>query len=138
MRPSIIATAAQNIDFVIGLWPLFRRIECAVRTKGKTLRVAVAIGEDMTPHAVEFRIVGGYGTFLCQAQRFADIGRIISSCDLSRRWQALGFRWQAPICQLVVPHVADRVIEHAVLPKFQPSGVVVRPGGQSFEQRFLV
>jgi hypothetical protein len=79
-------------------------------------------------HAVENRIVLRNRAVGRNAQRLADIGREIGGIDFRLRWQALRLDRQADIAALVMPLVAQRVIEVAVGAKLQAPRIVVVSG----------
>ena len=126
IRPSIISTRTQYIHLVIGLWPLFRRIQRAIRPKIQSLRIPVPIGEDMTDNPVNLRIILRNAPVQIHPQRLTHIRHKILRRHLFGRWNPLRLRRQTEIPQLVIPLIPKRQIQFPVRPDLHaPRHVVI-------------
>ena len=125
MRPAIIATGDEDIHLVIGLGALLGSIERAVGCEVDALHIAVAVGEDVTAHALDLRIVLGNRTIQIEPQRLALVGNEVLGGELVGGRQPLCFDRDAPVAELVFAAIADGVVELAVRPDLHPARIVV-------------
>src|SRR5687767_4756224 len=74
VRPAVIGAAFQDVDLVVGFWPLFRLVEGSVRTEVDSLRVAVTVSKNVTDNTINLRVIPGDGAVEIHPQRFACVG----------------------------------------------------------------
>jgi len=125
MRPPVVRARLQNVDFIVGLRTVLGFVQCAIRTEIDSLRIAVAVGEDMAPHAFDLWIVVGNRPVEIQPKRLTDVRNVILRFDLRLRRQPLCLDWNAVVAELIVSLVADCVVQLAIRPDLHPPGLVV-------------
>ena len=89
VRPSVVAARDNQVELVVGAGAVFRRIEQTGRPESQALRIAVAVGVDVTADAVDRRVVGRNGAVEVEPQNFAFVRRPVARRDLCRRGQVL-------------------------------------------------
>ena len=80
------------------------------------------------------RIVVGNRAVEIQPQHLSHVRGVVLRLEFGLRRQPLGLDWNAVVAELIVPEVADRVVQLAIRPDLQPSGIMVVACGESRDQ----